>query len=108
MTVILLSSRMDDQADNPNYHLIVYEDLCTDPVQETTRLFKEVDLEIGDQTLAFLNRSLTSHSGDAAYFDVIRNPSEAANRWRNQLPTDVVERVKAQVGKTAPGKLFFT
>jgi len=99
---------MDDQAYNPRYHRIIYEELCADPITETEKLFHATGLSLDGQTIAFLEQSLSSKSGDTSYFGVVRNPLAAANRWKTQLPPEIVDRVRTQVAKTATGKLFFS
>ena len=74
------------------YHrsrLVVYEDLCNDPMGTTEELFEFLDWRMKQSTRDFIERS-TSGARDErtdrhAYYSVYRDPRKSMNKWRDHL-----------------------
>jgi LPS sulfotransferase NodH len=79
-----------------NARVIVYEDLCADPVGRARSIFAFAGLPWHVQTERFLARS-TRHDGKAGYYAVVRNSLAAAERWRATLSGEDQDAVRAVV-----------
>ncbi len=90
----------------PGYRLVRYEDLCREPISVTKDLFEACGLDWCDQTAAFLSASTGGRSGSERYFDVFKNPLQAATKWRQELTGDQIDRIMGQIAQTKPGQLF--
>jgi hypothetical protein len=70
-------------------HVIVYEDLCARPMQETERVFEFLGWNMKESTREFIRASTSgakSSLGDSdAYYSVYRDPTESLHKWRDQL-----------------------
>ena len=80
----------------PNVRIVVYEDLCRDPIGQTRALFEFVGLNWHRQTETFL-RSSTTHEGPSGYYAVFRNSAEAAEKWRTTMDPADQEAVRSVV-----------
>jgi hypothetical protein len=67
-----------------NARVIVYEDLCADPVARSRSVLEFAGLPWNAQTDSFLARS-TTYRGKAGYYAVLRNSIAAADRWRTSM-----------------------
>ena len=83
-------------AGRPNARVVVYEDLCKKPVEETRTLLAFADLPWDAQTAAFLARG-TTHDGQAGYYSVVQNSIAAADRWRTTMSPSDQDAVRAVV-----------
>ena len=75
-----------------NYHksmVVVYEDLCTDPLSKTKEIFDFLGWEFTQTTEDFINASISStassSSSSKSYYSVYRNPGKSISKWREQL-----------------------
>jgi hypothetical protein len=80
----------------PNARVVLYEDLCRDPVVVSRDLFAFAGLDWHPQTEAFLGAS-TSHQPGSGYFDVFRASEDTAERWRQSMDPQDQESVRAVV-----------
>jgi hypothetical protein len=80
----------------PNARIVLYEDLCRDPVAISRRLFTFAGLDWHPQADAFLGLS-TSYRRGARYYDVFRATEETAERWRRTMSPQDQESVRAVV-----------
>ena len=87
-----------------NVFLFRYEDLCRDPKKMSETLFEFADLPMDPQSEAFLEQS-TSKTRDR-YFSVYKDPLEASQKWRKQLPPERIEEIMRIAGQAEAGKLF--
>lgn len=72
----------------PNAKIVVYEDLCSDPVSVARALFAFAGLDWHQQTDAFVQHS-TQGKRSAGYFDVFRKTAVVADSWKQRLlPAD--------------------
>lgn len=81
-----------------------YEDLCADPMTEARRLFAFAGLDWAAQTESFVSRTVSRD--DTAYYSLYKNPLRTANRWRDDMARDDIERVRAIVAESRPGLLY--
>lgn len=95
---------MEDIARLSNCTYIRYEDLCSDPIAQTRKLFEFSGLDWNGQTEAFIRRSTASDN--TAYYSIFKDPLKSANKWKNELAADDIERVLAVIRDTKPGKLY--
>jgi hypothetical protein len=75
----------------PRAQVVRYEDLAADPPAVSKQLFASCGLTWCNETADFLEQS-TQASGREGYYQVKRNPDDAANAWRHQLhPAEIAE-----------------
>ena len=83
----------------PNATVVLYEELCSKPVQITQSLFDFCELSWDAQSERFLRESTTDAKSD--YYSVFKNPLESAWRWRSQLEAVTVQKVMAIVARSS-------
>jgi hypothetical protein len=81
-----------------------YEDLCADPIRTAKELFLLTGLDWQPQTEQFLRTSTTQE--ESSYYSVFKKPDVAAGKWREELDTENVRRIKAVVQDTVPGQAY--
>jgi Sulfotransferase family len=92
-----------EAADIPNVHLLRYEDLCREPIQQAHALMKFAQLAWTDETSRFVERS-TRGGGRESYFSVFRDPMESATKWKKQLEPIEIKRCMEIVEMVLPGR----
>jgi hypothetical protein len=97
---------MKELQGNKNYKLVVYEDLCLDPVTVTRELFSFSGLNWNAQSEKFIQDCLNADNGGKGYFQIIRNPAKAASRWKDELDRNQVSRVIDFVSDSAPWRII--
>ncbi len=102
--VLFNEKAMDDVAGLSNCSRICYEDLCSDPIAQTGKLFEFSGLDWNEQTEAFIRDSTASDK--SSYYSIFKDPQKSANKWKNELAARDIERVLAVIGDTAPGRLY--
>lgn len=95
----VLNERAIEQMRRP--HIVVYEDLCADPIGVSRRMFAFCGLSWDPQTAAFIRDSV---QGEGGFFETRRDPLTAANRWRTTFPE--ARRVLQTVAATRAAALF--
>lgn len=68
--------------DIPGAKVVIYENLCLNPIEIAKDLFESLDLKWSQQTEEFI---LASTKSEGSYFETSRNPLVAANRWRDNF-----------------------
>lgn len=106
MWVIHNDRAMADLTDDPNYRLVVYEDLCRRPFEVAKDLLLFCGLPWSDATDAFLHQCVDHRGDNERYFQIIRSPIKAAIKWQQELTADQIERVMRVVAPTRPGELY--
>lgn len=71
---------------------IRYEDVCSEPIRMTRRMFEFAGLDWQSQTERFVLAS--TQASDSDYYSVFKNPQASAERWRSELSPQVIERVE--------------
>jgi hypothetical protein len=84
--------------------LIRYEDLCRAPLDSTRQLFQFTGLDWNEQTDNFVRQS--TGSDKAAYYSVFKNPIHSAERWREELSAEAIERITAVVANSHLAQLY--
>jgi hypothetical protein len=83
-------------ADQSNARVVVYEELCSNPLDEARAILSFAGLAWNEQTETFLRRS-TSFVGPAGYYAVVRDSLAAASRWRATMPPQDQAAIRAVV-----------
>ncbi|TQE99017.1 MAG: sulfotransferase [Spiribacter salinus] len=87
-----------------NVAAIRYEDVCADPLGATERLFAACDLPLTEQTRRFIRSSTGGHRD--RYYSVYKDPLKAANAWRSELSSDVVDSIRPILARSRAGSLY--
>jgi hypothetical protein len=70
--------------------LIDYESLCLNPLAETLRLWRSIDLGAGDEEIVALRNLLATRRGGhdrrSRFYNVHKNPLSRVHAWRHELP----------------------
>lgn len=85
-----------------NVHLLRYEDLCREPMQQMRRLAAFAGLPWDDGIARFIAQS-TKPRRRRGYYSLFRDPLTAANKWKSELAADEIERYMAIVDRILPG-----
>ncbi|MEE4189425.1 MAG: hypothetical protein V2I76_13380 [Roseobacter sp.] len=75
-------------AKNPNVRVFVYDQICADPIAEFREMLSWAGLNWDQSCDAFIRSSLRMDSDADGYHTLLRNPMEAATRWRTTLSED--------------------
>lgn len=94
-------------ADDPRFHVLVYDDFCRDPHNAARDLLAWCGLEYVDATRRFIDQSLEYTGPQPRYFQIVRNPLEAANRWRSELSESEQREIAGLVGSARIGEYFY-
>ena len=81
--------------------MVVYENLCADPLRVTEEVFAKLGWEKSVQTEKFISDSSRNHTGGLhawfrgkrPYFDVYKNSQQSMNSWRQNLPLEIQESI---------------
>ena len=106
--VCLNEKALNDIEGQENCFLLLYEDLCNDPIEISRRLFDFCNLDYTDQTDAFIKRSLNYTGGEEKYFQTVRDPKTAAEKWKVELTSEQIEKVRKIVSGTKSGDKFLS
>jgi hypothetical protein len=96
---------LDAMSGHENAKLVLYEDLCADPMGEAQDLFSFSRLSWNHQTEDFIRRS-TSFGGTERYFSVFRDAAAAADKWRTALGEEDQRVIMNVVAQTSLGRLW--
>jgi hypothetical protein len=96
----------DDMADNDRYRMVSYDDICRNLEPETRRLFEFAGLDWHTQTERFIHDLQVQGSSEAGYFNVMRSPLTAVDKWRQQLTRDQIARIEDVVRESEVGRRF--
>lgn len=81
-----------DQCQNhSNYQLLMYENMCRNPLEKTKKIFDFCDLSWNEQTANFVNESISQNKD--AYYSVFKSPLEAAYKWKSNLSRKDVDDI---------------
>jgi hypothetical protein len=90
--ILIQEKILADVAGSGRVLTIRYEDVCSDPIGMTRRMFEFAGLGWQPQTEQFVLAS--TQVGDSDYYSVFKNPQASAERWRSELEPHVIERVQ--------------
>jgi hypothetical protein len=89
----------------PRSHVVVYEDMCADPMGVTETVFEFLGWRMKDSTREFIRASTSgersTRSDSDAYYSVYRDPTKSVHKWRDQL-TAAQQREIASVFRDSP------
>lgn len=99
---------IEEMQDRRNYKIVVYEDLCESPLETAKELFEFCDLDWDNQTEQFIGLSLghDSSAGGERYFQVVRDPLQAAFKWKKELSEQQISNILSAVRESLPGQLY--
>lgn len=90
-----------------NYRVVIYEDLCQKLEPIARQVFEFSGLSWHLQTEGFIANLLHRDGSDAGYFNVLRSPLTAVDKWRHQLTAEQVTRIERIVCHSEVGRWFF-
>ena len=99
---------LDALAGNPRVKVVVYEELCENPVELTQEIFDHCGFDDSPETRDFIRACLDSTDASPEYFQVLRNPKAAAVRWKSELSEADQQTVYELTRDSTPGRLFYT
>lgn len=90
-----------------NSKLVIYDDLCLNPLKTAKDLFSFAGLKWSEQCRHFIESSTNSeYQSKSNYYSVNRNPIFASSRWREELSVKEKHLVCNIVKKTILDKYF--
>lgn len=104
--MLLNQKVMAEMSNSPNYRLVVYEELCADPIGVVNELFEFSGVPYSEQTDNFLMRGKVAPASAAGYFDVVQNSDTASMKWKKELAAEQIEKIMTVVSNSEPGLLF--
>jgi hypothetical protein len=102
--VLFNEKAMADTDGLANSLTVRYEDLCKHPVGMTKRMFRFAELEWQGQSERFIERSISAESKE--YYGLIKDPLRSADKWRDELGKQDIERIMAIARHIPAGRLF--
>ncbi|MBL4801555.1 MAG: sulfotransferase [Emcibacter sp.] len=106
--VCINEQAMNDIEGQDNCMFFLYEDLCDEPIVVSRKLFDFCNLDYNDQTDTFLKSSMNYSGGNEKYFQTVRNPKTAAEKWKQELTAEQIEKIKNIVSGTKAGDNFLS
>lgn len=104
--VILNEKNVEELQGLEQAKVLVYEDLCDNPLDVSRELMAFSGLEWCRSVESFLQRSVSQESDSKRYYSTARNPAIAARKWRSELDEDIVRTIREITDKSLPGQLF--
>ena len=83
-------------------HIISYEDLHRNTLEEVRKLFSFASLSMTEQTTNFLDKSLEEHSNNE--YSVFKG-KKRTDDWKNELDQEIIDRVRYEL-KATPFEKF--
>ena len=81
-----------------NFYLLKYQNLLTDIVSETQRLFDFCEIDISTQTIEFISKSQNIDMSNDAYSVYRKNHSE--NKWDQTLPEQIINTINSDLSNS--------
>ncbi len=97
----------DDMAGREGYRMVIYEELCQELESTTRQLFDFAGLSWDAQSQRFVRHLESSEARDASYFEVVRPPLAALDKWRDRLSSEQIARIERIVCHAELGRRFF-
>lgn len=105
--VIQNETAIDALKDARHVKLVRHTDLAEQPEATMRMLFAFCDLDWRPEIGEFLAAS-TRGTGNERYYQIKRDPIEAANKWRKQLSATDIADITRIVTQSEAGRLFFS
>lgn len=96
----------DDLHGRESYRAVIYEDLCLALEPSTRGILRFAGLSWNEQTQHFISELEASEEDQAGYFNVVRSPASALDKWRDQLSTEQVGRIERVISHSKIGRNF--
>lgn len=92
---------------SPRYRLVHYEHLCQRLEATARELFADAGLSWEPQSQAFIRSLEAAPAEGAGYFGVVRPPTSALARWREELGAEQVRRIEETARRCELGRMYF-
>ena len=80
-----------DLVNNPSVSVVVYEELCRDPVTQVRKICSFLGIEYGEAIETFIKDSRAGHSDN--FYGYLKDPSRVARKWIDELDQTLVVKV---------------
>lgn len=94
----------DTEGHRSRCYLLSYDEFCADPLKGAEALFEFLGLSWSQQTQTFISESIGKHRD--SYYAIRKDPKIAANSWRNELDSEIVDKIMEIAGQSDAGALF--
>ncbi|MBI5294423.1 MAG: sulfotransferase [Chloroflexi bacterium] len=78
--------------EHPDWHWVSFEALANQPVQEFKQLYERLGLTWNERIESEIRQKTTG--GDGGFYDVQRDASKQADKWRDSLSMEQVEAIR--------------
>jgi len=80
--------------------LVVYEELCSDPLAVVADLFRYLGWEMSEQTVRYVKETsqISASEAESGHFSVRKNAEQSMNRWRGELDQDAYAEAAEAIG----------
>lgn len=94
----------------PQSIVVVYEELCLDPLGKTQEIFNFLGWQLEPETEDFINASTSSKPSTAktskSYYSVYRDPRKSMSKWQDQLTEAQKSDIQSIVGESPLNNLW--
>ncbi len=97
----------NDMAGREGYRMVIYEELCPELESTTRQLFDFAGLSWDAQSRRFVRHLELSEARDASYFEAVRPPLAALDKWPDRLSIEQIARIERNVCHAELGRRFF-
>ncbi len=74
-------------------HIVVYEDLCRDPLRKTQEIFDFLGWPLSEQTRNHITKTTNITKSEMGMFSIRKNAEEAMTRWRSEIEPEDYQRI---------------
>ena len=85
--------------------IISFEELTNNPEPQIRSLFSKLGLDWSDSTTEFL---ASSSAGEGSYYSLARDPVVAANKWKSEMDSQMVQQVQNIACLDPIGQQYFS
>ena len=104
---VLFNEKMiEDTKDCENCLLVNYDEMCAEPAAMLAQIYEHAGIAWSDEVSRFLDLSTSAQAGNDEYFNLFRNPLQAANRWREELSSEQIDQIRSITEDSVPGSMF--
>jgi hypothetical protein len=92
-----------DNMHTPNFHFVIYEDLCRSPQKTTQKIFDFLQLKLHNKVSKYLDnsinpdRNLITRLRSKRFYSTTKNPLISANKWMKELSADQQAAIQSVV-----------
>ena len=91
-------------ANKERSQVLVYEQLCREPLKTLSSVFEQLGLEMPSETRAYIKHSTSANKEE--YYATQKDPLTAANSWKKQLTQQQVDNIKTIVSQFNSGAYY--